>query len=235
MSLAIGLTGRDGVVLAADSRGTVGDPRGLTAINDTMQKLFQLNKVVGCCTFGSAEMGLAVLTDFRGEVSNADVDDLYVESIVQSFSRVARQSYAAWFSNTPPNERPGLGIIIGGLNEAGEPKVYFMGHTYEFAPMPAPAGFHFGGVVNYAIYLAHRFYDRKISISDLRRLAEYLIYETSTQDPKVGGPIDIATIAEDGTYYELSGEEGKALRDANETLSAQLQDFFYKEGKHEDQ
>jgi Resolvase, N terminal domain len=44
MTLILGLRGKDGVVLAADSRGTIGDPRGLTAIDDTQTKLFQLGK-----------------------------------------------------------------------------------------------------------------------------------------------------------------------------------------------
>jgi 20S proteasome alpha/beta subunit len=43
MTLVTCFRGKDGVVLAADSRGTIGDPRGLTAINDTQQKLLSLN------------------------------------------------------------------------------------------------------------------------------------------------------------------------------------------------
>jgi 20S proteasome alpha/beta subunit len=224
MSLAIGMTGKDGMVLAADSRGTIGDPRGLTAMNDTMQKLFQLNSRSGCAVFGSAEMGLAALSSFRGwgVESGTDFEDLTVEKIADEFSNVACQSYARWFPNIPPPNRPDLGMIIGGLDAQAQPAVYVLFNQFEFTPMPSPSGFHFGGVVNYAIYLAHRFYDREMSVSNLARLAEYLIFETSTQDPKVGGPIDIATIDAVNGYRELEESEVADIRDRNKALSADL-------------
>jgi hypothetical protein len=42
MTLVVAIKARDGIVLAGDSRGTIGDPRGLTAINDTQQKVHHL-------------------------------------------------------------------------------------------------------------------------------------------------------------------------------------------------
>ena len=45
------------------------------------------------------------------------------------------------------------------------------------------------GVPQYAIYLSHRYYDPNISSDKAAALAEYLISETASQDPKVGGPI----------------------------------------------
>ncbi len=226
MSLAIAMTGTGGVVLAADSRGTIGDPRGLTAMNDTMQKLFQLGPRAGCAVFGSAEMGLALLTSFRGWAieSGTDLGGLPVEQVAQQFSNVARQSYATWFPNMP--SRPDLGMVIGGLDASDAPAIYMMLNQLDFVPLPSPSGFHFGGVVNYAVYLAHRFYRRGMSIANLTRLAEYLIYETSTQDPKVGGEIDIATISASEGYRELTREEVNHLRGDNDALSVQLRNSF---------
>ena len=45
MTLTVALVGKDGIVLATDSRGTFGDPRGVTAQNDTIIKLHTLGKV----------------------------------------------------------------------------------------------------------------------------------------------------------------------------------------------
>src|SRR5208282_1453346 len=39
--LAVAIKATDAIVMASDSRGTIGDPRGLTAVNDTQQKVFQ--------------------------------------------------------------------------------------------------------------------------------------------------------------------------------------------------
>jgi len=57
--------GKDGLVLAADSRGTIGDPRGLTAIRDTHIKIFQLSKYVGIISYGSAELAAQLIERAR--------------------------------------------------------------------------------------------------------------------------------------------------------------------------
>jgi len=41
MTLTVCIEGSDGMVLASDSRGTFGDPRGLTAQNDTIKKIIR--------------------------------------------------------------------------------------------------------------------------------------------------------------------------------------------------
>jgi 20S proteasome alpha/beta subunit len=56
MTLTVAIKATDAIILAADSRGTIGDPRGLTTINDAQQKLFQLGSC-GLTFAGSAEMG----------------------------------------------------------------------------------------------------------------------------------------------------------------------------------
>jgi len=39
MTLIASIKAQDGIVLASDSRGTIGDPRGLTAIDDVHKKI----------------------------------------------------------------------------------------------------------------------------------------------------------------------------------------------------
>lgn len=57
MTLIVALKGADGLVLAGDSRGTYGDPRGVTAQNDSMIKLYQLTRYAGVLTAGNAGLG----------------------------------------------------------------------------------------------------------------------------------------------------------------------------------
>jgi len=45
--LVLCFRGKDGLVRAVDSGGTIGDPRGLTAIMDFLVKIFKLTKYVG--------------------------------------------------------------------------------------------------------------------------------------------------------------------------------------------
>ena len=72
----------------------------------------------------------------------------------------------------------------------------------DFAPQLA-LGTMLAGVPQYATYLLHRLYDRGMGLQSLKALAAYLISETASQDPKVGGPIKMAQITADAGYVEL--------------------------------
>ena len=67
MTLAVAIKAKDAIIVAADSRGTIGDPRGLTAVNDTQQKIFQF----GACALaisGAAEMSFALLDELNKHI-----------------------------------------------------------------------------------------------------------------------------------------------------------------------
>jgi 20S proteasome alpha/beta subunit len=76
MTLAVAIKAVDSVVMAADSRGTIGDPRGLTAINDTQTKLFQLGQC-GVVIAGASEVALIILDEFgkKGLNNPQNIDD----------------------------------------------------------------------------------------------------------------------------------------------------------------
>jgi ATP-dependent protease HslVU (ClpYQ) peptidase subunit len=66
MTLAVAIKAQDAIIVAADSRGTIGDPRGLTAVNDK-QKIFQF----GACALaisGAAEMSFALLDEINKHI-----------------------------------------------------------------------------------------------------------------------------------------------------------------------
>ncbi len=61
MTLLVALRAEDGLVLAADSRGTFGDPRGVTAQNDSQQKARVLTRHVAVLQAGAGELGTNIL------------------------------------------------------------------------------------------------------------------------------------------------------------------------------
>jgi 20S proteasome alpha/beta subunit len=65
VTLIVALQGSNGLVIAADSRGTVGDPRGLTAINDDQTKLFELSTYCGVGLSGASELAAKVIDDLK--------------------------------------------------------------------------------------------------------------------------------------------------------------------------
>ncbi len=230
MSLVICMKAEETIIMAADSRGTVGDPRGLTAINDAYIKIFPLGRF-GIGLVGASEMGNTLLDELnkKGVGNISDFDQVVSKTVSES-----AQCFNQWFGSIPPAQRPSLLITVAGhrinVGTNPEPMIYMLFSQTNFAPqlfghMPCMSG-----VPQYAVYLAHRYYDPGISVEKAKALAEYLIAETASQDPKVGGPIRIAEITVDTGYRELTKDEVGEIHAANEIVNQRLRQFFLEGG-----
>ena len=217
------------IILGADSRGTIGDPRGLTAINDSYLKIFPMGRC-GIGIAGASEIGTALLDELRKQGSDDLTDIDQTISIVRNEST---QCFNNWFGNIPSIQRPGVLLTVAGYRRRTsaqpDPMIYLLNSQTNFAPqlfghMPCMTG-----VPQYAVYLVHRYYDPTISVEQAKCLVEYLIAETASQDPKVGGPIRIAEITPEG-YKELNESEVETIHQRNESLNQQLRQFFMRGG-----
>ena len=83
MSLLVALSGRDGIVVASDSRGTFGDPRAITAQNDSQKKLYVVSKRAAILVAGSGELGASVMAQVTKAISPdlGPEADLFVQHI----------------------------------------------------------------------------------------------------------------------------------------------------------
>jgi len=228
MTLVVCFKAKDGLVFAADSRGTIGDPRGLTAINDSMVKIFQLSKYVGIVTYGQAELAAQLVQELK---SSLTPDDIYFSQVFDKTRDLLRNKYNDWFRNFPLEKRPVVGFIIGGLEQSGESKIYYLSSTLDFAPQLCVTGVALGGIPQYATYLTHRLYNPEMSVEHLVALAVYVISETATQDPKVGGPIRVAQITKDKGYIMLDSSYIDEIIRKNEEQNMKLREFFFRQGK----
>jgi len=233
MTLILGLRGKDGLVLAADSRGTIGDPRNLTAIDDTQTKLFELSKYCGLAVAGSSELAAKCVEDLRPILAKGSHQ--YADAILRETRALARKNYEDWFSKFKVEERPGVVFILCGYERSqtqGQasmfiPRTYQLVSQLDFAPQMLPNGNALAGVPQYAIYLLNRLYNPNMTVSHLPRLAAYLIGETATQDPKVGGPIRIATITPNSGYKLLEQTQVDEIVKRNNDQNEQLRQFFF--------
>src|SRR5688572_23655064 len=105
MTLLVSLRGKDGIVAAADSRGTFGDPRGVTAQNDSQQKLAMVSPHVAILAAGSGELGASLIGEISEQVRKEQRDG--ASSITELVRATARQRYAEWFPHLPPAIPPG--------------------------------------------------------------------------------------------------------------------------------
>jgi 20S proteasome alpha/beta subunit len=230
MTLIVALQGSDGSVLAGDSRGTIGDPRGLTAINDSHTKIFQLTKKAGVGISGASEIALKLVDELRTEFHQNNADE--IDKIVSKSREIIRKRYDDWFAKFELEKRPALMLIFAGLHKgvaspATVPRNYLLSSQLDFAPQLAAGGQVMCGVPQYAIYLAHRLYNPDMTVDHLVRLCAYLIAETASQDPKVGGPIRIATLKADDGYQELERKRVEEVVQLNNEQNEKLKQFFF--------
>jgi 20S proteasome alpha/beta subunit len=229
VTLIVALRGKDGLVLAGDSRGTVGDPRGLTAINDDQTKLFELSTYCGVGLSGASELAAKVIDDLRVALATSGSLE-YADHILNQARGLVRSSYDDWFTKFPLEQRPSLLFTLVGFHrdQAGEltPRTYLLASQLDFAPQLFPTGNCLTGVPQYAVYLMHRFYSPEMTVDNLARLAAYLISETATQDPKVGGPIHIATLTSDEGFKLLDDGKVEEINRLNAEQNENLKRSF---------
>jgi 20S proteasome alpha/beta subunit len=227
MSLIVALQGKDGLVLGADSRGPIGDPRGLTAINDDQVKLFQLSKFCGIGVSGASEFAAKVIDELKRQRQGAKT--IYTDDITEETRQLVRRKYDDWFAKFKLDDRPSMTFTIVGYQKDGRtmrPRTYLLVSRSDFAPHLFPTGNCLAGIPQYAVYLMHRFYDPAMTVANLASLAAYLISETATQDPKVGGQIRVATITTSEGYKELPEAEIAEINKKNSAQNDRLKKFF---------
>jgi len=237
MTLIAALQGQDGLVLASDSRATIGDPRGLTAIRDVHQKIFSLSKYSGIAVSGASELANTLLDGLFQDIKRKGFED--IRDIVNLAYEFSKKEYVKWFGGRPwvsngpiiMDQRPALIFILTGYGGiAGgnfQPAIYLMNSALEFAPQLCTTGHMLAGVPQYATYLINRLYNPQMKIEHLQALATYLISETATQDPKVGGPINIAIITPGDGYQELDKPKIEQIYKKNEEQNLKLRQFFF--------
>jgi ATP-dependent protease HslVU (ClpYQ) peptidase subunit len=74
MTLLVALKGDNGLALAADSRGTFGDPRGVTAQNDSQQKAHILAPHVAVLQAGAGEVGAMIVQEVAQDLQQRSLD-----------------------------------------------------------------------------------------------------------------------------------------------------------------
>ena len=242
MTLLVALRGTDGLALAADSRGTFGDPRGVTAQNDSQQKAHILAPHVGALQAGSGEVGSLLVEQVTQHLHDSHLDG--VTNVLTVLRDTARARYNEWFPSVPPipapqaalsgaaPTRPDLAFLVAGyeLAEGGggvEPKIYQLTSGTDFSPMLHDYGFAVAGVAQYALYLLNRLYEPDRSVQELTALAVYVITETASQDGKVGGPVKVINVAPDTGCTALDDDRVRRIAEGNDARSRSLRDSFY--------
>lgn len=236
MTLILALQGADGIVMAADSRGTFGDPRAVTAQNDSILKVHQLSKYAGVLIAGDGGIATTLLSSWPQDINAA----VGVTEVMVNFRNLVRQRIMDWFqyftiqpTNPTMPVRPTLTFILAGYdpqpNGTGVPAIFALPGFTDFAPAKLDYGFALDGVGQYALYLLNRLYRKDRPIQELENLAAYSITETASQDGKVGGPVRMATITPQEGYRQLTDDVVDGIINSNAHRNEALRRSFYGE------
>jgi len=238
MSLAMAIQTNNGIAIASDSRGTFGDPRGITGANDTIQKVYGLTKYTAMAIAGANEIGATLLDLLVPIIKERGFEG--IDDVLQATRELFGTKYNEWFPNLPampspqaPHlQRPGLVVILAGYRTSNskptQPMLFNLISQLSFVPSLNNYGFAVIGVPKYAIYLLNRLYSKDMSLRSATELAAYCISETATQDGKVGGAIQIAEITTENGFKAYTKKEVDNITEENKKQSQSLQSLFFK-------
>lgn len=235
MSLAVAIEAKNGIVLAADSRATFGDPRGMTAVNDTVQKIFPLTPRTAVAMVGQAETGNSLVQHIKAAL--AAQPGANVDQVADTMRTVGNQFFGQWFgapqfmmgpAGPVPLPRPDVWFLLVGHDTQGKAKLMSLGSSppFNFAPSLSTTGFLAAGVVPLAVYLLNRLYSRDLDLEIAKDLAAYCILETASQDGKVGGPIKLAVVLPTQDTCTLSDDQMSDVVKRVEKHRASLKNSF---------
>lgn len=234
MTLAIGIIANDGIVLGSDSRATIGDPRGLTTVNDTVQKIFKITDFCGLAIAGDGGLAVSILDIFLWDLKQKpDYNTFSIDEIIFLLRNTSISKYNEWFPHLKPQERPFLAMIVCGYRKNLQggldvPIIFSLLSVNHFAPSTDTMGFTTVGIIPLAVYLLNRLYTKSdIQLKSAIELAAFCIRETASQDGKVGGELQLATFSKNSPFKIYNAKDIELVKKRCEEFRKNLRNPFY--------
>lgn len=219
MTLTICIKAKDGIVLASDSRAS-----SFFTSNDTVKKLFRLDEHNAIGIAGDGSLAMHLLDTISSQLNYRNG----ITNIAEQLRSLGKKQFDEFFSHLTPDKRPALTILLAGYND-NKPEIYRLESIDNFVPRKNPTGFDCIGIPIIADYLLNRIYEPEVSMEYAAEMAAFCIKETSSQDRRVGGPIQIATFSNIKNYSELTKEEIDKISDRCEKYRLLHKGNFYPE------
>ena len=228
MSIGIALKGKDGIILATDSRRTFLDGR----YEDNFAKAFVLSPKVGVIQLGGhAGYGYWLIERYRlkrqfksdiKEEAFEDVVDSFLHSVKDDFDYITSRSSRQALLD--PNYQ--LLFIIAGYNSVGEACIVNLvsnEFAYPFAPDLNSGGICVGGIDLIWHYWENQLKARNLrveemSIKSLKVLGAFIINETAKASNLVGGIPHIFAIEKGKNIEKIEREEIEKLKKEVESI-----------------
>ena len=220
MTLTICIKSRDGIILASDSRAS-----SYFTSNDTVVKIFKLDDHNAVGIAGDGELAMHFFDLISSELNFG----AGICKLAEQLRQAGKTKFDDFFSHQTPKDRADLSILLGGYTKDNKPEIYRLNSGDNFVPRKSTTGFDCIGIPIIAQYLLNRLYEPGISTTNAEELAAFCIKETSSQDKRVGGPIQIATFSNTKSYSTLSKEEIDLISYKCDQIRVVQKGYFYPE------
>ncbi|MBI4647127.1 MAG: hypothetical protein HY738_11190 [Bacteroidia bacterium] len=198
MTLTICIKAKDGIILASDSRAS-----SYFTSNDTVIKIFKLDEHNAIGIAGDGELAMHFFDIISGDLNFGTG----ISKLAEQLREAGKKNFNEFFSHQEPKDRPDLSILLAGYTKDNIPEIYRLTSKDNFVPRKSTTGFDCIGIPVIAEYLLNRLYEHDITTLNAAELAAFCIKETSSQDKRVGGPLQIATFSNTKEYALLSQED----------------------------
>ncbi len=220
MTLAFALRGSNGLVIGADSR--VSGPKGTS---DTSTKFLQVNREVGVLTYGLADVGYTAINRLVDEVNkygNFSIDEkriVHFSEIEKKAEEIFKDVYESKLKEIEEENKKakekGLpevslddinlitGFILGGY-DANETNQFKIVHWNSPDFTPERRSDIIAAQWHISQFLSNHFYYSEMDVEQLKRLAVFMLIETETISPSVGGRLKLATVTLEEGFQQLN-------------------------------
>ena len=248
MTVVIGIKCNNGIVIACDSQ--VEFNRGVAVKRLNANKIYKLNEnlaVAGAGTVLFIEKAVNGLKNMIEGEENKRKEKLGVKEIIENIAEavmlnlykiydIDRSRFLMSEENQTEKiqEIVDLVLMMGGVDNSNN-YLYLIHKNGVAEPVSDYATI--GSGAAYAEYLLSKYYVPEISTNIGLKLAIYVIEETKTMDPNVGGPVKLIYITKD-EYKELNEENVseiyKNIKEGERLTNKILKDLIAERIKIED-
>jgi 20S proteasome alpha/beta subunit len=230
MSIAIGLVGIDGVILATDSRMTIGTDTNLEYTDDNSQKLWKLTDNLGLTSVGSQQGFRQYLLEVcQRKLQESGFDNLN-EDAIELLTHTVKTEFMHQLEGLGEAMARALlttrfGMMIAGYNKS-KPTILSMRGLITPHDIPFAKDIRrlywidsASGIAEHLL-VKTKMIDRLrggLSLDMLKRLAVLLVEETKISHSSVGGEIQMATVTKDSGFCFTDEDEIKNITEEADT------------------
>lgn len=216
MSLVIALKVNEGIVLASDQRGIIGDPNGPICTDDAQVKLLTFKGGAVAMTGMVGHIALPLETAVS-RIEHEDIDPL--DAI-----RMTLTDYSVryWPSKA---DRPDANLIVA-TARGGVFRTVIMNAERNFVPHIITRACQAIGMTQYVMYLYRQMWRDDLTLDAATRLAAFMIHETSKMDGKVGPNPVIVHITKDAVCAVPEAQIANIIAANNAHVTSFAATFF---------